>query len=599
MDPTPSSDPATPVPMYNYDPAVGGRGLGFHDEDGDLEEEEEEEVEEEEDRYESEGKGEGFLSIGGVRVYTEDCSSPDEESGDSMGSDSSEEEEEEGESADESSSSDDHDDDSEIDDETVEDYLEGIGGSSEILKSGWLAKKKDLEEQFLESESSSGDDDGGGDKLGAIEMMNVSQEYGVLKKKKKKINFRKGKGQISSPMVDFGLSAAMDDLMFVKDPRNFSGRRKKKKAVPQLSRSWPREGHRSKEHYSASGGKKKQRKELIAVKRRQRMINRGVDLEQINLKLRHMVINKVDMFSFHPMHSRDCSQVKRLASIYRLQSGCQGSGKKRFVTVTRTVQTCLPSASDKLRLDKLLGEGMDEDFTINNESKRTPQTQPKSRSKTGKKLSLHQSAPPKLSKTGDSSGKNKRSEKKGSAAYSERPVSFISSGVMEADSAIKAAVLDPNKSIVTEKASDTSFSKVGAFEMHTTGFGSKMMAKMGYVEGGGLGKDGRGIASPIEAIQRPKSLGLGIQFDEVNKDADVYPKKNKMDANGYRKKRTSSKSGAESIGAFEKHTKGFGSKMMERMGFIPGTGLGRDAQGIVSPLTAVRRPKARGLGSKP
>ncbi|ONK63975.1 uncharacterized protein A4U43_C07F20830 [Asparagus officinalis] len=71
---------------------------------------------------------------------------PDEESGGSMGSDSSEEEEEEGESADESSSSDDHDDDSEIDDEMVEDYLEGIGGSSEILKSGWLAKKKNLEE---------------------------------------------------------------------------------------------------------------------------------------------------------------------------------------------------------------------------------------------------------------------------------------------------------------------------------------------------------------------------------------------------------------------------------------------------------------------
>lgn len=30
------------------------------------------------------------------------------------------------------------------------------------------------------------------------------------------------------------------------------------------------------------GGKKKQRKELIALKRRQRMINRGVDLDQIH-----------------------------------------------------------------------------------------------------------------------------------------------------------------------------------------------------------------------------------------------------------------------------------------------------------------------------
>lgn len=49
-------------------------------------------------------------------------------------------------------------------------------------------------------------------------------------------------------------------------------------------------------------------------------------------------------------------------------------------------------------------------------------------------------------------------------------------------------------------------SKVGVFEMHTKGFGSKMLAKMGLVKGAGLGKDGQGIALPIEAIKRPKSL---------------------------------------------------------------------------------------------
>lgn len=166
---------------------------------------------------------------------------------------------------------------------------------------------------------------------------------------------------------------------------------------------------------------------------------------------------------------------------------------------------------------------------------RSPHTQPRSSVKREKKLSLHQSAPIKLSKSGDASGRKKRIEKKVSALYSERPVSFVSSGIMEVDSAPEKAVLDPNDTAPDEKYTDTGSSKVGAFEMHTKGFGSKMMAKMGFVEGGGLGKDGQGIALPIEAIQRPKSLGLGVQFDETNKDSVAVP---------------------GSIGASEKHTKG-------------------------------------------
>jgi G patch domain-containing protein 2 len=50
---------------------------------------------------------------------------------------------------------------------------------------------------------------------------------------------------------------------------------------------------------------------------------------------------------------------------------------------------------------------------------------------------------------------------------------------------------------------------IGTFEAHTKGFGSRMMSKMGFVEGQGLGRDGQGISSPVEALKRPKSLGLG------------------------------------------------------------------------------------------
>ena len=52
------------------------------------------------------------------------------------------------------------------------------------------------------------------------------------------------------------------------------------------------------------------------------------------------------------------------------------------------------------------------------------------------------------------------------------------------------------------------------------------------------------------------------------------------------------------MGAFEQHTTGFGSRMMARMGFVEGSGLGRESQGIVNPLVAVRRPRARGIGAE-
>lgn len=42
------------------------------------------------------------------------------------------------------------------------------------------------------------------------------------------------------------------------------------------------------------------------------------------------------------------------------------------------------------------------------------------------------------------------------------------------------------------------------------GFGSRMLAKMGYEgQGSGLGRNQQGRAEPITATMRPKQLGLG------------------------------------------------------------------------------------------
>ncbi|XP_055910969.1 zinc finger CCCH-type with G patch domain-containing protein [Eupeodes corollae] len=49
------------------------------------------------------------------------------------------------------------------------------------------------------------------------------------------------------------------------------------------------------------------------------------------------------------------------------------------------------------------------------------------------------------------------------------------------------------------------------------------------------------------------------------------------------------------LGAWEKHTKGIGSKLMSKMGYITGTGLGWNGEGIVTPVSAQILPPGKSL----
>lgn len=526
----------------------------------------------------------GFISIGGMKLYTEDISD-DEESGgeEEEGSIGSEESEESSESE---SSDDMFGSDAEIDDAVAKDYLEGIGGSENMLDAHWLAEKS-LDQLDLSSGSDSSAEMKTGKKLTGFALQKASMEYG--KKKVTRSHFS-GHGK-----------ATMDDLMFVKDPRSLSGKKNKKtKFLPQ---SWPSGSQKSKHSRTFPGEKKKHRKEYIALKRRERMLQRGVDLADINIQLERFVLENVDMHCFQRMHNRDCSQVRRLADVYRLSSSCTGSGKKSFVTVTRTYQTCMPSASDKVRIEKLIGAGdEEEDFAVSGGGVKV-----KSGGLERKKAKDSAKKRP----TREERERNKSSGKKSS--YAEQPVSFVSCGVIDSEIAVAKTSSDVNvaKQVGETTPEASSGADIGAFEVHTRGFGSKMMAKMGFIEGGGLGKEGKGIAQPIEAVQRPKSLGLGLDFsidtDEASPPINNNAKKNRSSSSGKQVKRGSHDIGGGSgsarirdkrLGAFEQHTTGFGSRMMARMGFVDGSGLGRESQGIVNPLVAVRRPRARGLGAE-
>ncbi|ESQ49084.1 hypothetical protein EUTSA_v10020109mg [Eutrema salsugineum] len=546
----------------------------------------------------------GFISIGGMKLYTEDISDEEsdgeegingeDESGDEGSTGSSEQGEETGSSESESSL-DMFGSGSEIDDDVAKDYLEGIGGSENMLDAHWLAEESldKLDLSSGDSSSSYSSDDKKTGKLTGFALQKASMEYG---KKKLTRSRSSGHGKAAHPLT-------MDDLMFVKDPRGLSGKKSKKKQVTKfLPQSWPSGAQKSKNSRRFPGEKKKHRKEYIAVKRRERMLQRGVDLADINSKLERMVLENTDMHCFQRMHNRDCSQVRRLADVYRLSSSCTGSGKKSFVTVTRTYQTCLPSASDKIRIEKLIGAGDEQDdFAVSRGVK------VKSGSSDRKKVK--DSAKKRISR--EERERNKSSSGK-KTSYAEQPVSFVSSGVIDSEIAVAKTSSDDRdaKQVAETTPGATNGAYIGAFEVHTKGFGSKMMAKMGFIEGGGLGKDGKGIAQPIEAVQRPKSLGLGLDFPINSEDpspSSNNAKRNKPSSSGKHVKRISHESGGASgsarirdkrLGAFEQHTTGFGSRMMARMGFVEGSGLGRDSQGIVNPLFAVRRPKARGLGAE-
>ncbi|KAJ0089695.1 hypothetical protein Patl1_14819 [Pistacia atlantica] len=114
------------------------------------------------------------------------------------------------------------------------------------------------------------------------------------------------------------------------------------------------------------------------------------------------------------------------------------------------------------------------------------------------------------------------------------PISFVSSGVMRSET-VEIKTLD---SIETTET----------FER--------------------LGKDGQCMSKPIEVVQRSKSRGLGVEFLNIDDDSARKVSRGdseRQESHGDSRRReshgNSTRKGPQSIGAFEKHTKGFGSKM--------------------------------------
>ncbi|XP_036210739.1 G patch domain-containing protein 2 isoform X1 [Myotis myotis] len=69
----------------------------------------------------------------------------------------------------------------------------------------------------------------------------------------------------------------------------------------------------------------------------------------------------------------------------------------------------------------------------------------------------------------------------------------------------------------------TGFVGENAQPISENNIGNRMLQNMGWTPGSGLGRDGKGLAEPIQAMQRPKGLGLGFPLPKSTPAAPSTP----------------------------------------------------------------------------
>jgi hypothetical protein len=142
-----------------------------------------------------------------------------------------------------------------------------------------------------------------------------------------------------------------------------------------------------------------------------------------------------------------------------------------------------------------------------------------------KQLSPLDAAPPPPPPPPAAEGGGRKGKKKGAAATAGKAVGHAKGHSLGRSSAVAAG----EGGVVEDAIGNSSGLGLGSlnsgsssmpssvsgeyacFERHTTGIGSKLLAKWGFGgEGSGLGPEGRkGRAEPLLAAKRPKGLGLG------------------------------------------------------------------------------------------
>ncbi|XP_008050251.1 tuftelin-interacting protein 11 [Carlito syrichta] len=125
------------------------------------------------------------------------------------------------------------------------------------------------------------------------------------------------------------------------------------------------------------------------------------------------------------------------------------------------------------------------------------------------------------------------------------------------------------------------------------------------------GKRARDYSAPVSFISAGLKKGAAeeVELDDSDDEEkpvkqddfpkDFGPKKLKTGGN-FKPSQKGFAGGTKSFmdfGSWERHTKGIGQKLLQKMGYVPGRGLGKNAQGIINPIEAKQRKGKGAVGA--